>query len=291
MLHVTNGDCAARILERTSLGGDVLAWREVLHDGPVPHAERDELRRLRAAFIASAFGVEAVAVLADQRARDQRLERALEAGEPVVLWFEHDLFDQLLLLQVLDVVGDRPGVELIVVEAFLGAMTADDLERLWPGRAPLRPEQRECAARAWTAFCAGDLAGLGREADAEDDGGLPHLSAALARLLDDVPGDDGLSRTERQLLRAIDRGAQTAGDAFMAAAAEDEAPFLGDTSAFWRLAAMTRSPAPPVAVDGHPIAPPTPVGITAAGVAILSGGASYIRPPGRECWLGGARLG
>ena len=35
-LHVTNGDVSAQGLARSGLPGDVLVWRDVLHDGPVP---------------------------------------------------------------------------------------------------------------------------------------------------------------------------------------------------------------------------------------------------------------
>jgi hypothetical protein len=36
MLDITNGDSAAGTLRETTLGGDVLAWRDTLNDGPVP---------------------------------------------------------------------------------------------------------------------------------------------------------------------------------------------------------------------------------------------------------------
>ena len=36
MLHITNGDTAAGTLRQTTLGGDVPAWRDTLHEGPVP---------------------------------------------------------------------------------------------------------------------------------------------------------------------------------------------------------------------------------------------------------------
>lgn len=36
LLHVTNGDSAGNTLRQTSLGGAVLPWQDVLHEGPVP---------------------------------------------------------------------------------------------------------------------------------------------------------------------------------------------------------------------------------------------------------------
>ena len=59
---------------------------------------------------------------------------------------------------------------------------------------------------------------------------------ALRRLLEELPGArDGLARTERQLLAAVAAGARTREQAFVAAAANEEAPFLGDAIAFERL--------------------------------------------------------
>ena len=36
LLHVTNGESAGNTLRQTALGGAVLPWQDVLHEGPVP---------------------------------------------------------------------------------------------------------------------------------------------------------------------------------------------------------------------------------------------------------------
>ena len=55
-LHVTNGDSAAHTLERTSLGGSALPWRDVLHEGPLPLVPRSAFLEARAAFLAAPGG-------------------------------------------------------------------------------------------------------------------------------------------------------------------------------------------------------------------------------------------
>src|SRR5512146_792572 len=103
MLHVTNGDAAAEAIAGTGLAGDLLVWRDVLHEGPVPAgASPTELREIRAGFLARCGWTERGTALADFAARDARLAAAFAAGEEVALWFEEDLFDQLQLIQVLD---------------------------------------------------------------------------------------------------------------------------------------------------------------------------------------------
>jgi hypothetical protein len=108
VLHVTNGDSAAQRLRIGGVGRQVLPWRDVLHEGPVPSGlDEDRLRVARAAFLAGLGWAAEDRVLADMCARDARLDGALAAGEELVLWFEADLYDMLQLAQILDRVGGR----------------------------------------------------------------------------------------------------------------------------------------------------------------------------------------
>ena len=136
----------------------------------------------------------------------------------MVLWFEHDLYDQLQLLDVL-ALAHEAGVapELIVVDSFpgkpsfhgLGELTAAELETLWETRRPATEAELAAAAAAWTAFRAPEPDELMRLA-ATGTPELPLLAPALRRLLEELPAEgDGLSRTERQALGAIAGGART----------------------------------------------------------------------------------
>src|SRR5690348_10952206 len=102
MLHITNGDSAAGSLRAAGLPGEVLAWRDVLAEGPAPAGlTLDELAPVRARFLASAGWARYDEALADLRRQYAALAAAPEQDE-VVLWFEHDLHDQLQLAQLLD---------------------------------------------------------------------------------------------------------------------------------------------------------------------------------------------
>jgi hypothetical protein len=39
MLHITNGDSVGGTLRQTGLPGDILAWKDILHEGPAPSPE------------------------------------------------------------------------------------------------------------------------------------------------------------------------------------------------------------------------------------------------------------
>src|ERR1041385_2361391 len=97
MLHITNGDSVVGTFRQVRFPGVYLPWRDVLHDGPVPQTETlSELSDVRAQALA-AFGWGSYDKLrAEFAARDQALEN-FRKHEEVVLWFEHDLYDQLQL--------------------------------------------------------------------------------------------------------------------------------------------------------------------------------------------------
>ena len=94
---------------------------------------------------------------------------------------------------------------------------------------------------------------------------------------------DGLARTERQLLAAVAAGARTRERAFVAAAAKEEAPFLGDTIAFDRLEELARGAQPLVTADAG-------LELTAAGAEVLAGRADRVALIGFDRRLGGMHL-
>src|ERR1051326_7758730 len=103
MLHITNGDSVVGTFRQVRFPGVYLPWRDVLHDGPVPQTlTLSELSDIRAQALAG-FGWDDSyeKMRAGFAARDQALEN-FRQHEEVVLWFEHDLYDQLQLIQLLD---------------------------------------------------------------------------------------------------------------------------------------------------------------------------------------------
>jgi hypothetical protein len=279
VLHVTNGDSTGDTLRQTTLGGDVLPWRDVLHDGPVPDVPPETMREVRAAFLADCGLGRKGEILADMAFRDRLVRTAVAEGRPVVLWFEHDLYDQLQLLQVLALLDSPDGVELIQTETFLGELSAAELEALWPGRAPLTDELVALARRAWDAVRAPEPTAI-ETFLSEDTSALPFLAGALRRLLEELPDTrSGVSRTERQLLEALADGPTTRVEAFLACAAREEAPFAGDVWVFRTLAGLG-----PLVTAGPRVE------LTDEGRAVLAGEADRVELLGIDRWVGGTHL-
>jgi len=305
MLHVTNGDSTTPQLRAAGVRGDVLTWRDVLHDGPLPApGTLDSLRAERARFIAAMGWAPEAEVHADLAERDARLRAALAGGEEIVLWFEHDLYDQLQLLQVLDAIGERgtpTRVMLAQADDYLGMMAPDAVRQLEARRRPVTNADIAIARRAWHAVTSPDPSGIVALLDV-DLSPLPHLQAALRRLLEELPdARSGLARSERQALEAMAAGLAEPRHLYPAAHHDrEDAIYLGDSSFAAYLARMSAGPAPLLlASDGSrvTVAPHDdrnwwrqPLALTDAGRRVLAGEADHVALNGVERWLGGVRL-
>jgi hypothetical protein len=296
MLHVTNGDAVLAGFRAGGIGGEQLAWRDVLHDGPVPMtATLEELSEVRARALA-AFGWGAYAELRAAFARrDAALARCGE-HEEVVLWFEHDLYDQLQLAQLLDwfaqhgtggarlsliEIGSFPGV---VPFHGLGQLDGAQLRELLPRRQPVTMRQLRAAAAAWRDLRAADPLPLAARAKTPQEE-LPFLAPALRRFCEEYPSTrDGLARSERQVLRAVAAGARQPESIYERSREDEECPW-GDASVFLRLDALATATAP--ALSRGPLG----YELTPLGERLLAGDADWVREGGGlDRWLGGAHL-
>ncbi|ODR95367.1 hypothetical protein AUC69_02300 [Methyloceanibacter superfactus] len=223
----------------------------------------------------------------------------------VVLWFEHDLYDQLQLLQVLDWFADHPAragtLLLVQVDDYIGRLEPEAISDLAATARPVTQAQLDLAKRAWAALrqpTPEAWAGLLEE----DTSALPFLRPAILRMLEELPGTDGLSRTERQMLATIEAGESlTALAVFVATQKMEDAEFLGDWS-FWRmLDQLALADEPLVAgLEAAPFQHTDPelakayltsrLSLTSLGKAVLAGGADWAKHDRIDRWWGGTHL-
>jgi len=297
MLHVTNGDSVLAGFREAGIPGTYLAWRDVLHDGAVPQtASLEALSDVRARVIAELGGEGDYDVLREGFAERDRTLAAFREHDETVLWFEHDLYDQLQLLQILDWLShqDRRGsrISLIQIDRHpevspffgLGQLSGRQLADLLPARQPVSPAQFAIAREAWAAFCAPDPKGLAALANSSFEE-MPFLPAALTRCLEEYPSArDGLSRTERQLLEAGASGALHRRDYYIASSSRESCPW-GDLSVYVRLGGLSAGPRPAVDRLG-----PDEFALNERGRRILAGEEDWFREAGRDVWIGGVHL-
>ncbi|MGW0810938.1 hypothetical protein [Nonomuraea sp. NPDC002799] len=301
-LHVSNGD--ATDLPGTGIAPRVLYWRDVLHEGPVPAVGPEELRRIRAAFLAGSQADdrgEGAAMFAE---RDRVLE-ANRDGE-YMLWFEADLYDQLQIIEILArlaglgvpaervtliCIGEHPGIARF---GGLGELTAGQLRELPATGVAVRltPDTMRLATTAWAAFRAPAPDGIGAIVAARSRE-LRFLGEAFDRLSREYPSTrDGLSLTERRILASVAGGAGDAGAAFVRAASRETRPYLGDDRCFAMMDRMVRARVPLLAVQpaGREVDRSARLLLTGAGALVLAGEADHVTLNGVDRWIGGVHL-
>ena len=215
-----------------AVAGTFLPWQDVLHEGPVRSGlALEELSRERAAFVAHVGWGSLSEVNASFAARDAAFRRAGEHDE-IVLWFEHDLYDQLQLVQVLDGLSALrgPPISMVCEAEYLGNMTPQRAAELFALRSPVLRRHFQEAQAAWNAFRSPDP----RELEKLHPQALPFLEAALRRHLQELPWTtDGLSLLERRVLRALERGPLAFPELFKAV--QEDPAFLADAVLAWHL--------------------------------------------------------
>ena len=311
MLHVTNGDSMIPSLRDAGMGGDVLPWRDALHDGPVPaDLSEDDLDEVRARFIAERGWTTYEEARAGYTDREVRLTRALDEDE-IVLWFEHDLYDQLQLIQILAWFAAREAsaarLSMICIDSFpgverfigLGQLKGAKLATLFPGRRPVTPAQIELGERAWSAFRSPAPTPI-QELIRGDTSALPFLGAALRRHLEQFPStSNGLSRSEQEILDVVSAGVRRMDHIFLGTQDLEEAPFLGDDGLWYYLSELASGREPLLRSTGpFPIGIPTnaaerahEVDLTEAGHAVRRRESDWIALRGGiDRWLGGVHL-
>src|SRR3990172_1974195 len=157
MLHITNGSCAVNTIRDAGMRGHMVAWDDVLHEGPVPAGVSfEELREVRAHFIADHQWASSYEKVLDRFTQRDSALADFRNHEEVVLWFEHDLYDQLQLVQVLDWFASHdPGatrLSVICIDEYLGQMASERVHQLFLRRQSVRPKQFRLASQAWAAF-------------------------------------------------------------------------------------------------------------------------------------------
>src|SRR5262245_704980 len=266
-LHITNGDSAAGTL-RTFLVDPVVVTCDPLFEGPVPALDRRQW---------------------------DSIAEAARSGEAITLWFEHDLYDQLLLIRALDRLSGGTNVSLICIDRFpgvdrfigLGQLTADQLATLVDRKQPVTPELFAYASRAWAAFRGSDPAAL---MAFMSPGPLPFLGAALRRFFEEYPSTfNGVSRSASAVLRALESGPLGGTRLFTATQVGEERPFMGDWGVYDVALELSKARTPLVTI--HPTPEPPELGrhtftITDAGREVLAGRTDAVVLNGIDEWPG-----
>ena len=153
MLHITNGESVIHSFTAARLEGAYLSWMDVLYEGPVPDLPHEALSDVRARALANLGWGQEAEIRNAFAARDAALASFCD-HEEVVLWFEHDLFDQLQLIQLLSWFADQDLGSTRLSLVYIASH--DQIPEILRDRKPVTAEQLSLGRRAWKAFCGPD---------------------------------------------------------------------------------------------------------------------------------------
>ena len=299
ILNITNGDSAVHLMREASIPGEYLPWRDVLHEGPVQaDLSLQQLSNRRARFIAERGWMDLVSLEQDFAERDQTLIHCADYDQ-VVLWFEHDLYDQLQIVQILDWFADNPPppgtLSMICTEQYLGMCSPRQIADLRAQAAPVSDAQLLLAKHAWRAFRSADP--LAWQALLQvDTTALPFLSGAVLRQLQEYPDcTTGLSLTAQRALQILSEGDQPPGKLFGLYMQQEERRFMGDASFWVILQELLGSDPPllqlPAGIElTLPGDPEQLLKLTPAGTEVLRGERNWLDLTELDRWIGGVHL-
>jgi len=225
-LHVRCGTDIQSALKTCGFSGEFLEISNPFPEGRVPPFDPiDNFVNVRGDFIVQNYGADVPPEFSDRikhaydeiRDVENKLRSLPQNCERIVLWFEHDPFDQLCLAYVLaHLVNINLGnclLELIQIDRFPGIKKfigigylcehPENLILLWQQRERISSTMTAFGTRFWSAFTTDNPTELWQLSQEQC---FPIMRQAMLRMLKELPWTtNGLSLTEQLALEIIDR--------------------------------------------------------------------------------------
>jgi hypothetical protein len=303
-LHIRCGHDIQEPLVQAGFLGDFLVHAFPYISAPLAHGSRGlELMAQHLTDHHLPAGTKYEYELERLRSHELKLHASAEDYERVVIWIEHDSWDQLILARLLAHYANakRPRtLELIAVDEFpgaqrylgLGQLPPEALRLLWDRRKAVTASQLALGDAAWVALTSEDpraLAALVRSATPA----LPVMAPALHRHLRELPSvENGLRLTEQLILEILcERSAVTLSHVWsLLTLHRDPLPYNPDLKFLDLIQYMLAVPERVLTSLPHEKPFSREVSITELGHAVLRGERDWLslRPASR--WVGGVHI-
>jgi hypothetical protein len=303
MIHIVNGEVLGSKIQ--GLKGDIIVWREMYDFGPFHTAwSNEELIKIRASFFEDKLNIPSSLFMTNCHNQLNQLYK-IPKEEEVILWFEHDRYDQTMLMYILTQLSsiNRSNLSMVSVNSYpsispfygLGQLNFDQLTKLFNQRVKVTRQQVKEAVIGWRAYTSSNSEDITKwitDVDHE----LPYLLDTFKRHVCYFPSTTtGLNEIEFLLLNTIAKKSCSFRDLF-----KKTSPFfindgLSDlhTSAIVNELmigenALLEGEGPMPAFKLDHLNPN--LTITAFGERVLAGKANRLDLIGIDWWVGGVHL-
>jgi Domain of unknown function (DUF1835) len=302
MNHIVNGDVVGGKIK--TLDGNIIIWREMYDFGPLSLTwSLDETYKRRAIFFEQKLVIPSNVFIKNCQQQFNQLNE-LSRTEEVVLWFEHDRYDQTMLIYLLTQlssmgfqkismvsINEYPGVEPF---HGLGQLTSGQLIELLQLKQELTNEQIQEAIAGWKAYLSNDpeeIHNFVNECYA-----LPFLKQALKAHNSYFPSiNNGLNEVEFLALTYIKDGRTTFAELFNKVSIHRINDGISDLYFAALLNELMKGDFPLIKVNSmlsnyHKQNPNSKIELTNWGFDVLYGKANRIELIGIDWWIGGVHL-
>ena len=304
MIHIVNGDVVGSKIG--NLPGDVLVWREMYDFGPLSTDITEEtwIQR-RAHFFEKKLAIPAALFIRTCEDQNRYLDE-IPKDKEIVLWFEHDRYDQTMLIYLLNVLSKNEFKNLYMVtineyegiEPFygLGQLSSRQLEELYYlKKQPISDEQINEAISGWRAYTSEDPTEIEKWMTSSQEK-LPFLKKALQSHLSYFPSiQTGLNEVETLVVNYLDKNTCSFGDVFQSITHQRTNDGISDLYFSAMLNELMNGPNPLLECD-YPLPnylnpePTSKLKLTTNGLAILGKQKGWFACVDRDWWVGGVNL-
>ena len=307
-LHIRCGTDLGSTLPTGGFNGDFLEYSDPYGQGPI--IQDDNFIKTRAQFLYKSYrrfvDISLASTRSDLETAHNRLKHAAQQYERVVLWFEHDGYDQLILAKLLSYFFNNAvpeKLEMVSINHFpgsarfigLGQLPPEAIRLIWQQRLPVSQQQLKLGEQVWNALAQSTPLPLYEIIKSKDVNHLPNMRGALLRHLQELPSTfNGLSLTEQLTLEILNEQRLTAGQLFGKLMRErDPLPWLGDVMYWFILHSMKQASQAVFEIAKDDLKKPWHkrlLTITDTGQKVLAGTQDWLllNPPNR--WLGGIKI-
>lgn len=289
--HIVNGDVVGNKI--SSLEGEVIVWREMYDMGPTFTTFARVNLKERANYFEELLKIPSELFLKNCNEQEERLENIPKHAE-VVLWFEHDRYDQTMLLYLLNRLSNLgiENISMVSIDAYpgyepflgMGQLTEEQLVALYQTKKYLSKEQVLQGAGGWKTYSSGDPNAIEKWL-ANEDVKLPYVERAFRTHLTYFPSTkNGLNQVELLALGYICEGINTFSELFGKVSNARSDDGLSDFHFSAILGKLAKGSSPLVVVESelpnfaHPVGDAV-LKLTEAGTAALDGNLNIKKRP------------